>query len=81
MLDPNYVGGGLDGDMWATMMTIGDVPTAPNPVCSSISILVPNTQTVVGSSFQPRLWLANDTSSSLAGLVGTLVGSSPFYHY
>ncbi|MCB0802724.1 MAG: T9SS type A sorting domain-containing protein [Flavobacteriales bacterium] len=74
----NYVGGGLDGDMWATMMTIGDVPTAPNPVCSSISILVPNTQTVVGSSFQPRLWLANDTSSSLAGLVGTLVGSSPF---
>ncbi|MCB0802557.1 MAG: T9SS type A sorting domain-containing protein [Flavobacteriales bacterium] len=72
----NFVGGGMDGDMWASLMTTG--PCIPN-ICNSISILIPNTQTVVGSKIEPRLWIFDDQASSLSGLVGNLVGSSPFF--
>ncbi len=76
----NYVGGGNDGDRWASLVSVGDNPVYNSQIiCNSLSIHVANVSTNVGARIQPRIWYWNDTASTIAGALGSNpIGSSPF---
>lgn len=70
----NYVGGGNDGDRWASMHTVNQNATA-----TSVSLLVANVTTNDGAQIQPRVWEWRDTGSTYAtAIVEPPIGSSPF---
>ncbi len=75
----NYVGGGNDGDAWASLMTVGTNPKIHgNFVCNTIGLLVANVATNDGASIQPRIYYWDDTASTIGGALGNPIGSSPF---
>ncbi len=75
----NYVGGGNDGDAWASLMTVGTNPSITgNIVCNTIGLLVANVATNDGASIQPRIYYWDDTASTIGGALGNPIGSSPF---
>lgn len=76
----NFVGGGNDGDMWGSLMSVGtNAKTSSGITANSISVLVGNNQNNVGSAISPRVWFWNDTATTIANAISTpAVGSSPF---
>lgn len=75
----NYVGGGNNGDRWASLMTIGaNARTNGSVLATSISILVANVSTNIGAVIQPRVWYWDDNAPTLASsLSSPPVGSTP----
>lgn len=75
----NFVGGGNNGDRWASLMTVGaNARTNGSVLATSVSILVANTSTNVGSIITPKVWYWDDAASTIAGAITTpAVGVSP----